>query len=124
MISIQSLATQHDPFLAKATDDSGKAVIFNASSSVSQYMSPRQLLESSLAGCLYITAIRVLQDHNLTIDHLEVSVELNSMETETQFLIHIILDQSICKKLKEEVLTEIYERSYVKNVLQKPMIFK
>lgn len=117
MIEIHSLATQQDPFLAKAADENAKSVTFNASSALSEYMSPRQLLESSLAGCLYITVMRILLNRKLPTENLKVGVELNALDDQSDFIVHIDFDRSISQQLKAEIMSEAYQKSYVKNVL-------
>lgn len=121
MMTINALGSPEDPFLGEACDESGKKIVFNASSVTSEYLSPRQLLEASLAGCLYITIKRILIKREISQQKIIVKVELDSQEDVTDFKVHIELDDKLDSLLKQEIIQEAFKNSFVKNALSKPI---
>lgn len=121
MMTINALGSLEDPFLGEACDETGKKIVFNASSVTSEYLSPRQLLEASLAGCLYITIKRILLKREISQQKIIVKVELDSQEDVTDFKIHIELDDQLDESLKQDIVQEAFKNSFVKNALSKPI---
>lgn len=121
MMTINALGSPEDPFLGEACDESGKKIVFNASSVTSEYLSPRQLLEASLAGCLYITIKRILIKREISQQKIIVKVELDSQEDVTDFKVRIELDDKLDSLLKQEIIQEAFKNSFVKNALSKPI---
>lgn len=122
MIKINGTDKKEDIFLCEAHDESGKKIRLNASTVNSPYLSPRQLLETSVAGCLYITVKRILTEKEMCFHDVTVSVAMDNQNGKTSFKTDIEIT-GIKEALKQSIIREAYCRSFVKNALSQPIHF-
>lgn len=117
MIVVNGTGSSEDPFLGEGRDEKGKCITFNASSADSPFLSPRQLLEASLAGCMFITIKRILLREKLPVDDLTVSVKLICENDHSDFQIEVQLCKSVDDGLKNKIIQEACQNSFVKKAL-------
>ena len=105
---------EKDTLVTDVVDDHGKTITICSSKVESAYLSPRQLVQSALAGCLSMTIRRELMNHDILFEDVVVSVD--SVEENGQTIYNFAIsiesgeDRDIIEKLKETAIQSCYIR--------------
>lgn len=119
---ITAKINKKDTLITDVVDDNGKAITICSSKVESEYLSPRQLVQSALAGCLSMTIRRELMNQNLSYEDVVVSVESVEDQGQTIYNYSISIDSEensdVIEKLKETAIENCYIRGLLSAGIQ------
>lgn len=76
------------------------------------YLSPRQLVQSALAGCLSMTIRRELMNQNIPYEDVIVTVDMEPSDDRTRFMFRVDVlsdgDRETIEMCKEKAVNDCY----------------
>lgn len=118
MIRATGIKEEGQPYLTKIEDQNGKTMVVNSSVKQSEYLSPSQLLQAGLAGCMSMTVKGALFRAGLQYHDVAVTVDMISEEDGTYtFTYQVDVNSDDDPAAVKKVADEAAEKCYVRNIL-------
>lgn len=112
MITATEIKNQGQATLTKVEDQNRKSILIASSKVESSYLSPRQLVQSALAGCLSMTVRRELENNGIVYNDVTVHVDMKEESDRIKFLFEIIIDSDEDKEnidtIKKQAINDCY----------------
>ncbi len=117
MIKSISISEPGMPYLTKLEDENGRSVVVNSARKPSEYLSPAQLIEAGLAGCMSMTIKGVLFKNKLSYNDVSVTVDLVEEDGKYRFTYKVDVDSDEDPEKIKEIVKLGAENGHVKNLL-------
>jgi len=108
---------KNDSYETHISDGHGKELTICSSRVGSPYLSPRQLVQGALAGCLAMTLRRTLADHAVRFRDVRVLIEPKEDAEKTTFLYSVSIDSDEDPDRLDELTQEAVSSCYIHDLL-------
>lgn len=118
MIKTSGIQQEGQPYLTKVEDQNGKSMVINSSRMQSEYLSPSQLLQAGLAGCMSMTIKGALFRNGITYRDVRVIVDMTAEEGKTCFTYRVEVDSEEEEGRYQAIVEEAAKNCYVRGLLE------
>jgi uncharacterized OsmC-like protein len=105
------------PYLTKLEDENGRSVVVNSSSKPSDYLSPAQLIQAGLAGCMSMTIKGMLFKNKVSYNDVSVTVNLDDTDGNYKFTYKVDVDSNEDPEKVDEIVKLGASKCYVRNLI-------
>lgn len=119
MIKASLLAKDLNPTVI--SDSKGKNITICSSRIESEYLSPRQLLQGAVAGCLSMTVRRVLDNHEVAYSDVTVLIDMPQENDTYKLVVDIQVDSADDLEKIEVCKQEALNTCFIKGLVESGM---
>lgn len=122
MIKSISISEPGMPYLTKLEDENGRSIVVNSSGKPSDYLSPGQLIQAGLAGCMSMTIKGLLFKNKLSYNDVSVTVNLDEADGKYHFTYKVDVDSDEDPEKVDEIVKLGASKCYVRNLITSDLI--